>query len=645
MNLHINDEIVTPGMSIEEYLRTKSQLREQVMTDDELRMTALFTRWYVDSHRSIQAQNLFETWATIDAYSNGEQNEPIYPEDTGTVTNVTESYIEGLTALGGNSPIEIQVKPVEPSDVRYAKEGSILLRDIKKRTKIQNKKPKFHRSLNSYGFVHVLTLWNPDKDQYGLPEFINAQPEGILYDPLVTDYENVQDCRYIIRPTCKSIAWAAEKFGTDKAAAIVPGYLPHDDRWANYALDEERSKTDAYIHMFVFCRVKGKVQLIQMSADGTLLADHDPRLRFPNDGKNYPISIRVKKPYKNSIYGKPPVSDLIPIQNNINDLDNQMLISARLTGNPQRVVDNNANIDVDSITNEPGLIIRSNDIKGIQWAQPAFMSPQIKQIRDGFMYHDRAAVTRFNDSMIGVAATGVDTATEADGIQKTGFAIVNSNIQIIDDLIKELLEYALDMCEQYWTTEMAFRITGEEDFLYFKPSDLRKIPILRPAKQDFIDKAKARAKTRNGGKIPDNWEQPKYQQLIIGGKKQYRKAAFDLEITVGPGIEISVMTQYRLLLEGLNAHTVAIEEVRTFMHNNGLLPYIATENEQERLAKLEEYFKAQVKKDQAAAESTMMNAEANREKALANATQQGITGMMQNGRARNAASDRGVANV
>ena len=115
-------------------------------------------------------------------------------------------------------------------------------------------------------------------------------------------------------------------------------------------------------------------------------------------------------------------------------------------------------------------------------------------------------------------------------------AIVDSDKRKVQTMFADMLKYALKLAEEYWTTEMAFRVTGEEDFIHMRPCKLKEIPVVAPATREYIAKATKKAaddyaKQQKAfgvivpkGALPPGWEPPKYMIYKKNGKEVPREA-------------------------------------------------------------------------------------------------------------------------
>src|SRR5690606_17658832 len=120
-----------------------------------------------------------------------------------------------------------------------------------------------------------------------------------------------------------------------------------------------------------------------------------------------------------TVWAKATAELLIPQQDLIDDLDDQIRISARLTGNPQREVNINSGVDPDKMSNEAALIYPVNENGGIKFLEPPEIPQYIPQRRNA-AFQEVPIVSRWSFQMAGIKQQGVDTATESLSLQQGG---------------------------------------------------------------------------------------------------------------------------------------------------------------------------------------------------------------------------------
>lgn len=429
------------NQNYEELIREKTVKKQAIMTDKELKLAEQYLIWYRRAYADKQRLGLIEKWQDTEKYWEGEF-EYDDEDDPAPNTNITNSSVEGKTALLCDQTISIQVDPREPGDRPFCDMARTLADFIKERNKMYRKIEVHERRRELFGTGIFRVLWNFDKlNEKGLPEITPIHPNLIFVDPAITDVYDIQDAQYIIEAKSKSLYSASVEYGEEKADAIVPNLDPVQ----NIIQENEE---DQYVHLMVWTRYKEdgklKLRLVEMSGDGVILKDTKKEIEkrnkdrkedeeklelFPNS--TYPYFFTPDMHRENTIWGKASAELILPISDQIDEIDDATLRNARLTGNPMGLVATSSGIDPERVTNTAGQMITTNDINGFKWQNPPTMPQYILNRRTELMNNDRQVVTRFTDQMIGKQQSGVDTATESLALQNSGNAMIEHKKRFI----------------------------------------------------------------------------------------------------------------------------------------------------------------------------------------------------------------------
>ncbi|HOM03518.1 MAG TPA: hypothetical protein PLH43_11950 [Acetivibrio sp.] len=575
-------------MTYDERMEKHQEMREKLMTEEDIKLTDRYMDWFKSSWQDKESRGLFDKWELADLYWEGDVNLPESDDDPGSNTNIINPNIEGQVALTVEHNISILANPREPSDVPFAEHAQIIGQFIIDKNKMRKKLEVFARRRKKFGLGIISVMWNPKAlDKMGLPEFKCWNPAYVFFDPNITDVYDIQSGRFVIAVCNKSIFWAEETFGEDKATAILPAYHPMESEWlfGEESSEHDDITRDNYMHMFVFTKKKGKIRLIQMSSCGIKLWDSEEHssIVFPKD--IYPFFICPDMAREGTTYAKSTAELLFHIQDLINDLDDQIRINARLTGNIQKVVGTASGIDIDKWTNEPGLNIPAADPAAWQMVKPPEMPNYIFERRNQALYNERQIISRFSDQLTGIRQRGVDTATEALALQQSGLAGIDHDKAMIEETLGEALEYALELAKENWTEEQAFRITNKRNtFLWYNPSKLKKVPRLIPVSEEYRQQwlsinpdlpvpeyMQAMDKDENGNEVPAT-----------------KNATFDIIVSIGAGIPNNKAFRYNAVKETFVNGAMDIQEYRQRIRELGVLPETSWEQEQEKIKKLEQ---------------------------------------------------------
>lgn len=553
--------------------------RQDVMNEDEIKEADQFLRWFRSAWQDKENRGLFDKWESIDLYWEGEANPPESDTDPASNTNIVNPNIEGQVAYLVEQNIAIEAKPRGPSDKPWRDRAVMVMEFVKEQNKMRRKLDVHERRRKKFGTGIFRVLFDPDKlDGFGLPCIEVCNPAYVFFDPTVTDIYRIQEGRFAIEYVNRSLNYAREHYPEELVEAIQPGFHPAESQMIFGEKDglNDNISNDSYLHMFVFTRYKTKggelrLRLVEMSGCGVILRDTK---KEEEDGEGEAIFPDARFPYfctpdmyrEGTVWGKGTAELLIKTQDLIDDLDDQIRLNARLTGNPQRLTDINSGIDPEKVTNEPGINIPTNDINGMKWMEPPQMPNYIFNRRDQALGVERQIVSRFGDQQVGVKQQGVDTATEALSLQQGANSGVNHSKILLEETLADVFEYCLELCMKHWTEEQWFELTekpGEYDF--FRPSDLAQIPVLIPAtpsyQRNFLET------------VPGAQEPPQYMELKDEqGQTMRQKIALNITVTVGAGMPQNKAFVYSVIREALAAQLITPQEGRKLMKEYVGLP-------------------------------------------------------------------------
>lgn len=285
---------------------------------------------------------------------------------------------------------------------------------------------------------------------------------------------------------------------------------------------------------------------------------------FPND--TFPYFFTPDMHRENTVWGKGSAELILPISDQIDEIDDSTLRNARLTGNPMGLVSNSSGIDPAKITNEAGQMIPTNDINGFKWQSPPSMPNYILNRRTELMNQDRQIVSRFSDQMIGKQVEGVSTATESLALQNSGNSMIEHKKGLLQETLSEVFEYALELALINWNTTMVFRITGdkgEDDFVEFNPERLNNIPLLIEADTEYREEYKKKWQERNKGKSLEELEPSEYKYMQVDNET--RKIQYDLSVSVGAGLPNNRAYRYSIVRQMYVDKALTKREYRNYM--------------------------------------------------------------------------------
>lgn len=559
--------------SYEELREHKEARRRALMSDTELKEAERYLQWYRKAYQDKVNLGVTKKWEDISKYWEGDFE---YEDDTAPApnTNITNSNVEGKTALLCDQNISMQVDPREPGDRFFCDKVRILADFIKERNKMYRKIEVHERRREMTGTGIFRVLWDFNAlDEKGLPNIEPVHPSRLFIDPAITDVYKIQEAQYIIEARNKSIYSAEIEYGEEIAEAIMPNLDPVSNVIVN-------NEEEQYVHLMIWTRYKEndelKLRLIEMSGCGVILKDTKKKLKerkdkgkddielFPNS--KYPYFITPDMYRENTVWGKASAELVLPVSDQIDEIDDNILRNIRLVGNPMGLVGNNSGIDVGKITNEPGQMIPTNDVNAFKWVVPPTVQTYVTNKRAELMNNDRQVVTRFTDQSIGKQQSGVDTATEALALQNSGNSMIEHKKGLLQETLSEVFEYALELALLNWDTTMIFRITGDngqDDFVEFNPDKLNNIPVLIESDTEYRTKYKEEWQRRNPGKDISELDSKEYQYMQ--SDTETRKIRYDLTVSVGAGLPNNRAYRYSIVRQAYVDKAITKKEYREYL--------------------------------------------------------------------------------
>ncbi len=529
--------------------------RDDYMNEEQKETADKYIEYYLRSYRDKQDKGIPDLIETCDKYWEGDR-EPESENDPCSNVNIIHPNVEGQVSLLVEQNIAITPLPRTPADQPFAEQVRIVLEFIKDKNLMVRKLDMHERRREKYGTgIFRVTFDTEALGGAGIPVIECVPNQNIYVDPCVTDIYRLNEAEYIIETMVKSVYWAKQQFG-DKADAIQENYFPETDDVFDEQTTGIYGDDKKYLHMLVWTLKDGKLKLTEMTGCGLILKESEEV--FYNTGK-YPYFFTPLYRREASIWGKGDVELLIPIQDLINDLDDQIRINARLTGNPQRLVETGSGIDLDALTNEAGLNIPVNNINSVKNLDSPSLPSYIENRRNQALQYEAPKVTRFSDQMTGNKQTGVDTATEALALQQAGNTGIQQKKIMLQETLSEVFSYCIELVREFWTDDIAIRVTDtESDFIYFRGSEFKNIPSVKPANLTYKHKFNA---------ANPNTEEPLF--MLDGNKKN---AEFDIKVTVGAGMPSNKAFVYNMMMELAKGGIITPQEIRKWLVENFGLP-------------------------------------------------------------------------
>ena len=447
--------------------------REDIMTEEKILLADKVLDWYKSAHRDKDDRGIFDLWERVETYWEGSAHNVNHGDDINTNVNIIHPTVEGQVALLVNNNYQVKVKPVTPSDSAYAKYAEILLDWIKDKNKLFKVIDSHERRREKFGTGILRVIFDPDfENGYGLPKIESINPAYVFCDPKITDPAKINDGEFIIETMRKPISWANRYYGAKKADNIVKNYDP-----SGSIISKEEMST--YLHILCWTRTGGKLRLLEVTGCGILLYDSFEKMGEKPFYQNnsYPYFFTPLYMREGSVWAKGDAELLISLQDLIDELDDQIRSNARLSANPQRLVDISCNIDLDKWTNDSGLIIPTANIDGAKYLSPPEMPDYPLERRQQALHYERQIISRFSDQLAGTSDIKGRTATEIASAVSQASLAMDYKRKMLCDTLSSVFSFCFSLALEYYTGKKAYRVTDGE-FVWISAADFNEIPVL-----------------------------------------------------------------------------------------------------------------------------------------------------------------------
>ena len=533
--------------------------RNDVMTEDERKMGQTIIDHFRESYDTKNALGVFKDMEIAEAYWAGE----FYNKAPDAIanTNIINTNVETRVADVMDQNIDLEPHAYDPSDEPYM----VKVRRIGDKVLDANDMPKkIQRTVRrcfKYGSGWFRVLFNPKMlDGAGCPEIASISPANIFPDASISNIDDIHKGRYFIEVFKASLKWAEDTFGMEKASAILPEYRPYIDKLSRLTSDTIDTTGESYLHILYWCKYtdkkgKQKLRLVQCSGCGIILKDsmnyeeeHDIDVFPEMEEVHYPYWVINDMERENSIWGKTNASLLYPVQDTIDEIDNSIIANARLTGNPVKLVLTQSGIDPEKIDNTEGQVVPTNVVGGLSYVQPPSMAQYIIDRRTQALTVERAIVSRVSDQQAGVKQHGVDTATESLALQQNAMKATDAFKTILQLVLADMIMYCIELAIEFWDKDMFFEM-GDNEFDYFNPSMLKKIPQMIPVDDIYTNAFKQMNPDKE---VPLYMEKP----------NEYRKICVIMNVSIGAGLPKNKSLMYNIIKETYANQAMDVNEYR-----------------------------------------------------------------------------------
>lgn len=520
-----------PQQKVNEVVDTMDQRNQDTtskvdQTDTETTEAMRIQQLFNGAWLAKQNMRLHENWRRFDDYVHSRQGVQETADDPNSNTNIIKPIVDSQIADLVDKPQAVSAKGVELSDELYAIQTQHMMDFILDHNKFKQKLERAEHDRLELGTSVYKVYFDEDAlGGRGLPTYDVVDPANFFPDPKITAYTNLQDAEFIIHATWKPLSWFRRVFpkrGKYLQRQVNVLYDPKIYEGDNSDESDYTTSQRALLLEFYTRDDEGELYCLSVSQQIIL---QDTR---EEDGKlqrrdMYPFVVIPCYPQRGILWGQGDVELLIPTQDIINDLDDQIRINARLMGNPQIAFGIGAGrgFDPRKWTSTAGLRIPMRDVNSFRVVEGRPVSPDVinrreKAFQEADVISGRPDVTR------GQQPSGVTAFRAIAALQQAGQKGTVHKKEMLKEGFRQVLQLLYDEMIEQWDEEMWVRIEGQmPDYKFYDPRKLREVDRLIP--NEMAD-----------ANMPN---EPEHKVLEDeSGKPMTRVAEFDLSITIGDGM-------------------------------------------------------------------------------------------------------------
>lgn len=490
------------------------------------------------------------------------ENDP--SEGGSSKTNIIQAIIESQVADLTQEDIDVEVFGVEISDMPFAQDVGMVCDWVWDKNKMVPKIDGAERERLVQGSVGWKVYYDEEALRgRGLITIDYCGIETMFPDPKITDPFKIQEGDFFIHTQVRPLSFFRRIFGERGKKVKAEIAMQYYD----YRVLEETAIADdivgdeAVLYEYWWKDDDLNLRLIYCTQDELLYDSRwDTEESYLEHGK-YPFVIIPCYKCKGKLWGKGDVEQLIPVQNTIDDLDDQIMANARLTANNQIVVSTGCGINLKTWTNEPGLKVPCNgDINGWKQVVPYPMPMYVISRREK-AFEEAELVSGRPDVLEGRRAGSLRAASAIIALQEAGQRRGNHKALMLSEGLGQVMELVVDTMKEFMTTDMVFKVTNKDkvEYKWFKGSSLKEVPELIPRN---ISKTKLTDEQLANPII----DQASGQELVPltddKGKVIHKEAFFDLKIKIGSGMPHNKSFMYQAVLELFREGIITQEEAR-----------------------------------------------------------------------------------
>lgn len=162
-----------------------------------------------------------------------------------------------------------------------------------------------------------------------------------------------------------------------------------------------------------------------------------------------------------TIYGFGEVKNIISAQRTLNDVDNREFENLRVNSNSGWVADHEAEVDENSLTNEPGIVVKKKKGTEVKRLESGQVSPQLERRKalDAEFMEDASGINRESQGNMASSASGIAiTKLQTQAIGR--IRLKDRYLQYYS--MKRLAILTAHLILIHWSSEKRFRLKSED---------------------------------------------------------------------------------------------------------------------------------------------------------------------------------------
>lgn len=562
------------------------------------------------SYEAKDQMDLMNKWAKFDDYKHGIQNVPSSPEQPGSTTNIIIQTIESQISDLTDKPLAIEAKGREPGDHMFSDDCQHMLEFVMDKNQFPVKLDISEHDRLELGTTIVKVYFDSEAlDKKGLPSFEIISPANFFPDPKWTASHLLQEGEFQIHAVPRALSWIRRKW--PKLGKYVKRQVsfPYDP-----ALQIEATKTDevspitSQKAMVVECYLKddnGELYSLTV-ANNILLEDSREVLKGKKLQRRnmFPFVAIPCYAQRGTGWGQGDVEILIPTQDLINEMDDQIRMAARMMGNPQIAYGMNIGKGFNDRkwTNAAGLRVPMRDVSAFKVIEPVPVSRDVVQRREK-AFEEANIISGRPDVNRGEAPGQITAASAIMALQQAGQKTVVHKARMWKEGWKQVLGLLYDEMVDNWDEPFWIRIDGHKtDYQFMDPSQLQNVPIMAPNLSPSENESSIKPLMNEPQPIMDENKQPMMhppmpmmgqdapmmdelgnpmyhppQPMMMPPKPMTRTAEFDLELAIGDGLPSDKSFIYQTLIDlskvAINGQPViSWQELRDYLRDQVGIP-------------------------------------------------------------------------